>query len=237
MKIKFKKGVLIAIISIIMVLLTVITSFALSFDYSGTGSSTTGGSGNLSNTSFSINTTDIDKLVIGYRFSVADKNGDIKGKSCDVYNNNWSRYGITYNNYYAAKYQPSKKTWINGVGFNNNSKVSALNYNKYASSSIDSTMPQKPSEIGTWLSKNSYNNARKLFQNCGFPKELIKDGDRLIIEPLIQVKLAGDYCAHTPTELAVIGGKIYGYNKQINTFTEGTFSTLNNYVQRKFPNQ
>lgn len=237
MKIRFKKGILIAIISIVMVLLTVITSFALSFDYSGTGSSTTGGSGNLSNTSFSINTTDIDKLVIGYRFSVADKNGNIKGKSCDVYNNSWSRYGITYDNYYAAYGQPSKKTWINGKNFNNDYKVSSLSYNKCASSSIDGTMPQKPSEIGGWLSKNSYKNARNLFYKCGFSKELIKDGDRLIVEPLIQTKLEGHYCVNTPTELAVIGGIIYGYNKQINTFTEGTFSTLNNYVQRKFPNQ
>ena len=235
MKIRFKKGILIAMISIVMVLLTVITSFALSFDYTGTGSSTTGGSGNLSNTSFSINTTDIDKLVIGYRFSIADKDGKVVGNSYDVYNNNWSRYGIKYDNFYAAYGQPSKKTWINGKNFNNDYKVSSLGYKKCASSSIDSTMPQEPSEIGGWLSKNSYKNAETLFHKCN--RKTIYNGDRLIVEPLIQVKLAGCYCAHTPTELAVIGGKIYGYDEQINTFTEGTFSTLNNYVQKKFPNQ
>lgn len=235
MKIRFKKGILIAMISIVMVLLTVITSFALSFDYTGTGSSTTGGSGNLSNTSFSINTTDIDKLVIGYRFSVADKDGKVVGNSYDVYNNSWSRYGIKYDNYYAAYGQPSKKTWINGKNFNNNYKVSALNYNRCASSSIDSTMPQQPSKIGGWLSKNNYKNAETLFHWCN--RTTIYNGDRLIVEPLIQTKLDGYYCVNTPTELAVIGGKIYGYNKQIDTLKPGTFSTLNNYVQMKFPNQ
>lgn len=239
MKIRFKKGILIAIISIVMVLSTIITSFALSFDYTGTGSSTTGGSGNLSNTSFSINTTDIDKLVIGYRFSIADKDGKVVGNSYDVYNNSWSRYGITYDNYYAAKGQNSKRAWIDktATGFNNNSKVSALGYKKCASSSIDSTMPQQPSKIGDWLSKNSYNNAKTLFGKCGRPKTSIQSGDRLIVEPLIQTKLDGYYCVNTPTELAVIGGKIYGYNKQIDTLKPGTFSTLNNYVQMKFPNQ
>lgn len=236
MKIRFKKGILIATISIVMVLLTVITSFALSFDYTGTGSSTTGGSGNLSNTSFSINTTDIDKLVIGYRFSVADKDGKIVGNSYDVYNNSWSRYGIKYDNYYAAKGQNSKRAWIDktATGFNNNSKVSALGYKKCASSSIDSTMPQQPSKIGGWLSKNSYNNAKTLFHNCG--RKTIQNGDRLIVEPLIQTKLDGYYCVNTPTELAVIGGKIYGYNTNVSP-KPGTFSTLNNYVQMKFPNQ
>ena len=237
MKIRFKKGILIAIISVVMVLLTVITSFALSFDYTGTGSSTTGGSGNLSNTSFSINTTDIDKLVIGYRFSVADKDGKVVGRSYDVYNNNWSRYtNVKYDNFYAAYGQPSKKTWINGKNFNNDYKVSALNYNRCASSSIDSTMPQQPSKIGDWLSKNSYNNAKTLFGKCGRPKTSIQSGDRLIVEPLIQTKLDGYYCVNTPTELAVIGGKIYGYNTNVPP-KEGTFSTLNNYVQMKFPNQ
>lgn len=238
MKNIFKKGFWTSLVAVVLVLMTCISAFALSFDYDGTGSSGSGSGSTLKNTSFSLKqTTGTEKFVIGYRFSVADSTGKVVGKRVDVYNSSWFLYSdvTKYTQYHAAKYQYSKRNWINGTAseFDNDYKISSLNgFNYASSSSIDSTMPQDPSKIGTWLSKNDYKNSYTLFVECD---TIPQNGYRLIVEPIIQCKIDGDVNALTPTELAVCGGRIYGYNTSpAPAYNE--FRTLNNYVLRYFPN-
>lgn len=245
--IKLKKLKLLSlVISVVTVmLLTVMSVNALDFAYSGTGSNASGGASINGSQKYSLhqNATDGYKPIIGYRFSVLKEDKTSPGgKTVDIYNNSWIAYdGYNYDSMYGVQGQRTKQKWINGGGsYNNSYSTNGWGFNKISSANVgDGGMPHDPTAMRDWLMRNNKANAKAVFVKCGFAEEQIKNDYYLVIEPIVQCRIDNKPTATTNTELAVCGGKTYGYNTQgrgANTAYDGTFKFISFRVCNQFAN-
>lgn len=231
---------------ILVIVSTIVSAFALSFEYHGSGSGQHGGSASSQSASSAFvipyASSGPWRDIVGYRFSVVDANGNPKGdNNLDVYNNAWFANGYgSYSSVYAAMDQKSKKQWHGDGNINTdytvNELVSLTGFNYMPSSNIDSSLSQDTSQLNSWLTKNDNHNAKKIFKECGVDENQIQNDDRLIIEPLLQCKLDHKPTVLTPTELAVFGSCYYGLDRSSSSKNSNEFAFLNNYVNKEFPN-
>lgn len=207
--------------------------FALVWDGSSTGG---GGAGSPAGPNgYAIRDTDNNVVCVGYRFSLVDKGGNTKnGLSIDVFRNTAGG-----NNAYSANYSFStkynKKQLINNQNNGYSTSKSTNNCKKEASMGFSTGLPQ-PSGIGTWQNYTGNLNAVLSALNAGNINSL-KNGDKILVEPLWDVRLQSVYHSLTVTELSIYGKWLLGASSNGgSSSTSQSWGFISSYTNRHFPN-
>jgi hypothetical protein len=211
----------------------VTTVSALSWDGSSAGG---GGAGSPAGPNgYAIRDTDNNVVCVGYRFSLVDKSGNTKnGMSIDVFRNTSGG-----NNAYSANYSFStkynKKQLINNQNNGYSTSKSTNNCKKEANMGFSTGLPQ-PSGMGTWQNYTGNLNAVLSTLNAGNINNL-KNGDKILVEPLWDVRLQGVYHSLTVTELAIYGKWLLGASSNGgSSSTSQSWGFISSYTNRHFPN-
>ncbi len=227
----------ISILLIVCTFLSVIpcSSWALSWDGDSAGGSTSAVNG--SNTGYVIRSTNDSQCVVGYRFSVVDSAGNMKvTKVIDVYRNT-SNGDLAYSSSAKFSTKYNKKQII----ANKNAKLTTT-YNQtncYKETAMDFlTVLPNPSGVETWQTYET--NINKVLTKLGVGSvSNMNYGDKVIIEPLFDVCLAGEYQALTASEIAYCGRSVLGGSSNGGTSngTSSTWGFIANYTNRIWPNK
>ncbi len=228
------------VLSIFLVILTLfssipISAFALSWDGDSAGGSIDAVNG--SNTGYVIRDTEDSNCVVGYRFSAVDADGNMKvTKVIDVY-----RDTSNGDHAYSTSAKFSKKYNKLGVISNRNAKLSTTynttNCYKEANISFVKDLPN-PSGVETWQSYEANINQVLSKLGVGSVSNMVY-GDKVIIEPLFDVCLAGEYQALTVTEMAYCGRSVLGGSSDggSSNGTSSTWGFIAPYTNRIWPNK
>ena len=231
-----KKGLL-RITSLLMAACTLLSAFsmnasALSWDGSSAGG---GGEGGVATTKgFSIRYTD-DRNCLGYRFSVVDKAGGTRnGLSIDVYRN-ISNANSEFNTAYKYTVKYNKKQFIDNQNSGFSTSKNTNNCYKEADMGFASALPV-PSGMETWQNNAVNLNAILSKLKIGSVNNL-KNGDKILVEPLYNVRLQTIYHSVTTTELAISGKWLLGANSDGGSSgNSDTWGFISAYTNRYYPN-
>ncbi len=228
------------IISILLVLCTLLSAipysaFALSWDGSSAGGSTNAVNG--SSTGYVIRSTSDSACVVGYRFSAVNSSGGMKvTKVIDVYRNTSNG-----DNAYSTSAKFSTKYNKKQIITNKNAKLTTTynqtNCYKESSMGFTTTLPN-PSGVETWQSYEA--NINKVLSKLGVGSvSNMVYGDKVVIEPLFDVCLAGEYQALTVSEIAYCGRSVLGGSSTGGTSdgTSRTWGFISSYTNRIWPNK
>jgi uncharacterized repeat protein (TIGR02543 family) len=228
------------ILSVFLVILIFVSSipisaFSLSWDGDSAGGSIDAVNG--SNTGYVIRDTNDSNCVVGYRFSAVDADGNMKvTKVIDVFRNTSNG-----NNAYSTSAKFSKKYNKLGVIENKNATLSTTlnttNCYKESNISFVTSLPN-PSGVETWQSYES--NINQVLSKLGIGSvDNMVYGDKVIIEPLFDICLAGEYQALTVTEMAYCGRSVLGGTSTGGTSngTSSTWGFIAVYTNRIWPNK
>lgn len=224
-------------ITILMILCAVLSftalpSFALTWDGSSAGG---GGGGSAATTKgYAIRSTDLNKVCIGYRFSVVNKSGGVKADAVDVFRNTQGGNDAIKNNYVFSS-KLNKKQLIDGQNNSYKTEKSSTNCLYESGMSFASALPA-PDGIGTWA--NNVTNLNCVFSWAGIGSiDSLKNGDKLIVEPLWDVMLNKVYHSLTTTELAIYGKWLLGESSDGGASTTSeTWGFISRFTNREFPN-
>lgn len=228
----------IKILSLLLVLITVLSSiaipaFALSWD-----GSTAGGGGNGTSAGpngYAIRYTDNDTNLLGYRFSVVDKNGANKvAKVIDVFRNTTYGNSECDNAYkFATKY--NKKQLINNQNGNYSTSKNSTNCYKESNMGFATALPVT-SGMATW--QNNTTNLNKILATLGVGSIAnLKNGDKILVEPMYDVRLESVYHALTVTEIAIYGKHILGASSDGgSSSTSASWGFISTYTNKHYPN-
>lgn len=228
------------VISILLALLTLMSvvpfaAFALNWDGDSAGGSTNAVNG--SSTGYVIRSTSDSVCVVGYRFSAVTSSGTMKvTKVIDVYRNTSNG-----NNAYLTSAKFSKKYNKKQVIANKNAKLSTTsnttNCYKEKDMGFVSSLPN-PSGVESWQAYET--NINKVLSKLGAGSvSNMNYGDKVIIEPLFDICLAGEYQALTVSEIAYCGRSVLGGSSNGGTSngTSSTWGFIANYTNRIWPNK
>ena len=228
------------VISILLVICTLfsalpIAALALSWDGSSAGGSTNAVNG--SSTGYVIRSTNDSNCVVGYRFSAVTSSGAMKvTKVMDVYRNTTNG-----DNAYSTSAKFSTKYNKKQVIANKNAKLTTTsnttNCYKESAMGFTTTLPN-PSGVETWQAYEA--NINKVLSTIGVGSVAnMNYGDKVIIEPLFDVCLAGEYQALTVSEIAYCGRSVLGGSSNGGTSngTSSTWGFISNYTNRIWPNK
>lgn len=228
------------VISILLVLCTLLSAipysaFALSWDGDSAGGSTNAVNG--SSTGYVIRSASDSACVVGYRFSAVNSSGGMKvTKVIDVYRNTSNG-----DNAYSTSAKFSTKYNKKQIIANKNAKLTTTynqtNCYKESSMGFTTTLPN-PSGVETWQSYEA--NINKVLSKLGVGSvSNMNYGDKVIIEPLFDVCLAGEYQALTVSEIAYCGRSVLGGSSTGGTSngTSSTWGFISNYTNRIWPNK
>lgn len=228
------------VISILLVLCTLLSAipysaFALSWDGDSAGGSTNAVNG--SSTGYVIRSTSDSACVVGYRFSAVKSDGSMKvTKVIDVYRNTSNG-----DNAYSTSAKFSTKYNKKQIIANKNAKLTTTsnqtNCYKEKDMGFTTTLPN-PSGVETWQSYEA--NINKVLSKLGVGSvSNMNYGDKVIIEPLFDVCLAGEYQALTVSEIAYCGRSVLGGSSNGGTSngTSSTWGFISNYTNRIWPNK
>lgn len=231
------KKVNVKILSLLLVFVTLITSlsipaFALNWDGSSAGG---GGAGTAATVNgYAIRTTGDN--VLGYRFSVVDKSGALKGGKCiDVFRN--TSYGKSeYTNAYKFTVKYNKKQFIANQNGSYGTSKNSTNCYLETDMGFASTLPVA-SGMGTW--QNNATNLNKVLSKLGIGAIAnLKNGDKIIVEPFYDVKLEKTYHAVTVTELAIYGKHLLGANSDGGSSSVAdSWGFISSYTNKHYPNE
>lgn len=208
-----------------------LNAFALEWN----GSSTGGGGGGTpaGPNGYAVRTTGDNCL--GYRFSVVDKSGNNKvTKVIDVFRN--TTYGnYEYTNGYKFTVKYNKKQLINNQ---NNGFATSKNTNncyKEADMGFASSL-STPDGMNSWQS--NHNNLNRVLSVLGVGSvSNLKNGDKVLVEPLYDVRLQSVYHSVTVTELAIYGKYILGASSNGgSSSTSESWGFISSYTNRHYPN-
>ena len=228
------------ILSVFLSVLTVLSLFsvnvsALTWDGSSAGGSTNAVNG--SSKGYVIRSTDDSCCVVGYRFSVVNSAGNLKSsKVIDIYRdtaNGDNAYSSSAK--FSAKY--NKKQLIANKDATLKTTSNTTNCYKEKDMSFASKLPN-PSGVETWQKYET--NINKVLTKIGIGTVAnMSYGDKVIIEPLFDVCLAGEYQALTVSEIAYCGRSVLGGSSKGGTSngTSSTWGFISNYTNRIWPNK
>ncbi len=212
--------------------LSAVPAMALSWD-----GSSTGGGGNTTSAGpngYAIR-TDADNCI-GYRFSVVDKSGNTKnGAVIDVFRNTY--YGnYEYTNGYKFNVKYNKKQLINNQNAGFNTSRNTTNCYKEASMGFASTMPGA-SGMSSW--QNDGRNLDPILRKLGIAGiAALKNGDKILVEPIYDLRLESVYHAVTITETAIYGKHILGASSNGgSSWNSGSWGFISSYTNRYYPNE
>ncbi|MDD4493873.1 MAG: hypothetical protein PHV32_05930 [Eubacteriales bacterium] len=228
---------IVRMLSLLLVLCTVISAasiqaFALSWD-----GSSTGGGGNTTSAGpngYAIR-TDADNCI-GYRFSVVDKNGNTKnGAVIDVFRN--TSYGnMEYGSAYKFNTKYNKKQLINNQNYGFSTSKNTNNCFKEANMGFASGLPA-PSGMNSWQN-NKYNLNPVLYKLSIDGINSLKNGDKVLVEPLYDLRLESVYHAVTVTETAIYGKYILGASSNGgSSYTPASWGFISSYTNKYYPNE
>lgn len=227
----------IKILALFLVFCTIISAFsmtasALSWDGSSQGG---GGGGSYAGPNgYAVGTTGDN--CIGYRFSIVNKSGANKvANVIDVFRNT-SAGNDAYSTAYKFTSKYNKKQLINNqnAGFSTNRNVN--NCYKETDMGFDSYFPA-PSGMRTWQNNTKNLNRILYFLGAGTISGL-KNGDKILVEPIYHIRLEGVYHAITVTEIAVYGKHILGANSNGgSSYTSASWGFIAPYVNMHYPNE
>jgi hypothetical protein len=208
-----------------------VSSWALEWDGSSLEESDKGQ--NAGATGFALRTTDDN--VVGYRFSVVDKAGNNKvSKVIDVFRSvGYGDYGYYFQHKFVPKY--NKRQLIENQYGRFSTTVNQVNCYREATLSFATALPV-PSEMKTW--QNNVTNLNVVLAKLGLGSiDALEDGDKLLVEPIYDVRLESVWHTATVTELAIygkylLGGESTGGNS-LNSASWGFISKYTNYY---YPN-
>lgn len=228
------------VISILLVLCTLLSvipysALALSWDGDSAGGSTDAVNG--SSIGYVIRSTSDSACVVGYRFSAVNSSGNMKvSKVIDVFRNTSNG-----NNAYSTSAKFSTKYNKKQINANKNKSLTTT-YNQtncYKENAMEfTTSLPNPSGVETWQSYES--NINKVLSKLGVGSvSNMNYGDKVIIEPLFDVCLAGEYQALTVSEIAYCGRSVLGGTSTGGTSngTSSTWGFIANYTNRIWPNK
>lgn len=188
---------------------------------------------NAGATGFALRTTDDN--VVGYRFSVVDGAGNNKvSKVIDVFRSvGYGDYGYYFQHKFAPKY--NKRQLIENQYGKFSTTVNQINCYREATLSFATALPI-PSEMETW--QNNVTNLNVVLAKLGLGSiDALEVGDKLLVEPIYDVRLESVWHTATVTELAIygkylLGGESTGGNS-LNSASWGFISKYTNYY---YPN-
>ncbi len=228
------------ILAALLVLLSVLTVFsfaasALSWDGSSAGGSTNAVNGSA--TGYVIRATNDSNCVVGYRFSVVNSSGGMKvNKVIDVFRNTSNG-----NNAYSTSAKFSVKYNKRQLIANKNAKLTTTlnttNCIKESAMGFATALPN-PSGVETWQAYEA--NINKVLSKLGVgTTSNMVYGDKVIIEPLFDICLAGEYQALTVSEIAYCGRSVKGGSSDggKSNGTSSTWGFISNYTNRIWPNK
>ncbi len=228
------------VISILLVLCTLLSAipysaFALSWDGDSAGGSTNAVNG--SSTGYVIRSTSDSACVVGYRFSAVNSSGGMKvTKVIDVYRNT-SNGDNAYSTSAKFSTKYNKKQIIANKNKSLTTTYNTTNCYKEKDMGFTTTLPN-PSGVETWQSYEA--NINKVLSKLGVGSvSNMNYGDKVIIEPLFDVCLAGEYQALTVSEIAYCGRSVLGGSSTGGTSngTSSTWGFISNYTNRIWPNK
>ena len=210
-----------------------ITAFALSWD-----GSTAGGGGNGTSAGpngYAIRYTDNDTNLLGYRFSAVDKNGGNKvSKVIDVFRDTY--YGkYEYDNAYKFVTKNNKKQLINNQNGNYSTSKNSTNCYKESNMGFATPLPVT-SEMETW--QNNTTNLNRILSVLGVGSiSNLKNGDKILVEPIYDVRLESVYHAVTVSEIAIYGKHILGASSDGGISSNpASWGFISEYVNKHYPN-
>ncbi len=208
-----------------------LSAFALEWDGDSTGG---GGNGRPADTKgFAVRTTDDN--VIGFRFSLVDKAGNLKGMSViDVFRNGWhGNNGYKSLAKFDTKYNKLQMIENQNSGFS--TSVSSVNCYKEADLGFASELPSADG-MGQWQENGVNLNIILDKLGAGSLREL-NTGDKLLVEPIYDVSLEGEYHAVTVAEIAVYGKALLGANSNGgSSSTAAEWGFIASYTNKHYPN-
>ena len=212
----------------------VLDASALSWNGSSAGG---GGEGGAATTKgFSIRYADVGTNCLGYRFSVVDKYGNTKnGLVLDVFRN--TKYG---NSSYTSGYKFSTKYNKKQLIIYQNSNFSTTKTSTSCARETDmgfATSLPTPDKMSSWQDRRD--NLNPVLYNLGISGGIgaLVNGDKVLVEPLFDVRLETIYHSVTVTELAIYGKWLLGVNSNGGSSPNSdTWGFISNYTNRHYPN-
>lgn len=231
MKIKILKALLFVLSFITLTVIFTNSAFALTWDGSSNGG--TGGGSTAGPNGYAIRTTSDNCL--GYRFSVVDKYGNNKvSKVIDIFRN--TTYGNSeYSSAHKFTTKYNKKQIINNQNNSFNTASTTSNCYKETSMGFASGLPT-PEGMGTW--QNNQNNLNPVLNTLGIAGiGSLVNGDKVLVEPLFDVRLQSVYHSVTVTELAIYGKWLLGANSNGGSSGNSeSWGFISGYTNKIYPN-
>ena len=230
------KNKIIRVFSLLLVLITTasvvsLPAFALDWD----GDSVDGGNATVmaGPNGYAI-ATDTWENCVGYRFSLVNKSGANKvSKVIDVFrDSHFGRHG--YSGYkFNTKYNKKQLIGLQNSGFGTSSNTT--NCYKEKDYAFGTALPD-PSGMGTW--QNNTTNLNMVLNLLGAGNiASLKNGDKIIVEPLFDVRLESIYHAVTVTETALYGKHILGAESDGGASSQSeSWGFISNFVNKHYPN-
>lgn len=260
-----QREILKKLLAVFLALVTVlaIPLSATAINYEGNDGPSSGGTSSTTDGSYVLSYTDVQKLIVGYRFTgikASGKAASTKG-SFDVFMTN-SQFVTYVGGKNAAKTKIertdddgiemmmgrySKKDYADAAA-NNTSLIDisskAKDSNRYAfewNLNFTSTLPRTNDELGDWQDIDS--NLNVIAKKVGYSSlSGMSPGDKIIAEPIYWIAgLMGEEVFLTPSELAAfgkdkLGGTSTGWPSNASGNGAGTFGFIRRYANQNFPN-
>lgn len=208
-----------------------IPTLALQWDGSSSGG---GGGGTAAGPNgYGVRTTDDNCL--GYRFSVVDKSGNNKvSKVIDVFRNTYCG-NLEFNSAYKFNEKYNKKQLINNQNYGFSTSKNNTNCYKETEMGFASSLTT-PDRMNSWQS--NYNNLNRILSVLGVGSiSNLMNGDKVLVEPLYNVRLQSIFHSVTVTELAIFGKYILGASSNGgSSSTSASWGFISNYTNMHYPN-
>ena len=208
------------------------TSPVMALTWDGASSSNGAGGEGAAGT-FGISYSDATKAS-GYRFSVVNSSGSVQKGPVDVFRYATNTSHINRSKL-AVKYAKSVlKNVYSGASFSTTTSTAGCNYD----TNLGLELPATTTEMEAWC--DSYANLNKLFSAAGWAMTVDTcdaNGWSVLVEPIFAVKLNGENCAFTVTEIAAYGASVYGANNYVGaSASTNSWENISEYTNRYWPN-
>lgn len=230
------KSKILKMLSVMLVLVTMFCVFqqtALALEWDGSTSGGGGGGYPAGPNGYAVRTTDDN--CVGYRFSVVTKSGSTKNDAViDVFRGHY--YGdLAYSSAYKFNSKYNKKQLIDRQNWGFGTSKNSSNCYKEASMGFAWGMPT-PDSMSSW--QNNTTNLNAVLYKLGISGiGALKNGDKVLVEPLYDVRLQSIYHSVTPTEIAIYGKYILGASSNGGgSKTSASWGFIAAYTNKHYPN-
>ena len=231
------KNKIIRVLSLVLVIMTMVSALSLSvFALEWDGSSVEGGNATVvaGPNGYAIATDTWDNCV-GYRFSLVDKTGANKvTKVIDVIrDSHFGRHVLYAADRFTVQRNKKQLIALQNSGFStSHTYVNCYKEQDYA---FATSLPD-PSGMGTWQNNTTNLNVVLSLLGAGNIYSL-KNGDKILVEPIFDVRLESVYHAVTVTEIALYGKHILGSESDGGSSSQSeSWGFITNFVNKHYPN-